>query len=88
MDLDTYLRDNGISGATFAAGLAISEASLSRIRRGEQNIGREMIRQIVELTGGVVTAEALVFHGASDTLELPPLSRGTSGGISTRENAA
>lgn len=61
MTLDDYLRDQQISGADFAARLNISEASLSRIRRGEQNITRETIRQIVEETGGVVTAEVLVF---------------------------
>lgn len=65
MDLDTYLRDERISGADFAAELGMSEASLSRIRRGDQNITRETIRLIVEKTAGKVTAEALVFHGSN-----------------------
>ena len=57
MNLDTYLRDHSISGADFAAQLGISEASLSRIRRGDQNITRETIRQIVEQTGAQFTKE-------------------------------
>lgn len=61
MDLDSYLRANGISGTEFAVLLDITEASLSRIRRGNQNISRDLIRRIVELTGGSVTLESLVF---------------------------
>lgn len=64
MTLDQYLRDNQISAADFAAKLNLSEASLSRIRRGDQNITRETIRQIVEASGGEVTAECLVFPDA------------------------
>ena len=89
MDLDSYLREDRISGADFAAQLGMSEASLSRIRRGDQNITRETIRAIVAASGGKVTAEALVFHGIDDSgaaldgsLVTPapaPASRGKAG---------
>lgn len=73
MTLDTYLRSNGITGAQFAERIEVSEASLTRIRRGEQNISRDLIRRIVEETGGEVSADALVFHadhaGAATTNE-------------------
>lgn len=59
--LDQHLRARGITGAEFAALIGVSEASLTRIRRGEQNIPRDLIRRIVEATGGDVSAEALVF---------------------------
>lgn len=62
MNLDQYLTARGIKGMDFAAQLEISEASLTRIRRGEQNISRDLIRRIVEATGGAVTSDALVFH--------------------------
>ena len=61
MTLDAYLREHNISGADFAQRLGISEASITRIRRGEQNISRELMRSIIEQSGGAVTADALVF---------------------------
>lgn len=65
MSLDEFLRSDATSAKALAAALGISEASLSRIRRGEQNITRETIRAIVEATGGAVTAEELVFADAA-----------------------
>jgi plasmid maintenance system antidote protein VapI len=65
MTLDSYLRDNAISATDFAATIGLTEASVSRIRRGEQNISRETIRLIVENTGGAVSADELVFHSPS-----------------------
>ena len=38
----------------------ISEASVSRIRKGEQNITRETMRAIIAASGGLVTADGLV----------------------------
>ena len=61
MDLDTYLNQPGVIAAELAVRVGVSEASLSRIRRGGQNITRETIRKIVEATGGAVTTESLVF---------------------------
>lgn len=84
MDLDCYLRENGISGSEFAAMIGVSEASLSRIRRGDQNITRETIRQIVAATSGAVTAEALVFghHGLDDTGAAAGVATGQTGDLS------
>lgn len=89
MDLDTYLRDEGISGAEFAARLGLSEASLSRIRRGDQNITRETIRAIVEASEGRVTAEALVFHphDVPDSPDATSASQGKGDEISPLELA-
>ena len=85
MDLDTYLRESGTDAAAFAERVGLTPASISRIRRGEQNITRETIRQIVEATGGAVTAEALVFggvHAAGDTPAAAGLSAGKAREIS------
>ncbi len=72
MDLDTYLRETGTDAAAFAERVGLTTASISRIRRGQQNISRETIRAIVAATDGAVTAEALVFpevHGGASTPE-------------------
>lgn len=62
MNLEQYMTAHEIKGVDLAAKLEISEASLTRIRRGEQNISRDLIRRIVEATDGQVTSDALVFH--------------------------
>lgn len=72
MTLDQYMTDNAITGVALAATLEISEASLTRIRKGEQNITRDLIRRIVEATGGAVTAEDLVFHVPSHEAGVTP----------------
>ena len=82
MNLDTYLRAEGIKGTEFSARIGVSEVSLSRIRRGDQNISRELIRRIVAATNGAVTAEDLVFHGASDTPAPGAAPTGQSGNLS------
>lgn len=38
----------------------LSGASIGRIRRGEQNITRETIRNIIVASNGIVTADGLV----------------------------
>lgn len=88
MTLDDFLNDFPGGARAFAPLIAMTETSLSRIRRGEQNISRATIRQIVEATGGAVTANDLVFgnrHGADATLPalLPPTgqSEELSGGV-------
>ena len=68
MTLDNYMTGRGVKGVDLAIALDISEASLARIRRGGQNISRDLIRRIVEVTNGEVTAEDLVF-GGDDRLE-------------------
>jgi hypothetical protein len=63
MTLDQYL---SLPGSPMAAEFGarceppISEASISRIRRGEQNITRETMRSIIEASSGLVTADGLV----------------------------
>lgn len=80
MTLDQYMTDNAITGVQLAAALEISEASLTRIRRGEQNISRDLIRRIVQATGGVVTAEDLVFHSPSHHGGITPAADGGATG--------
>lgn len=61
MTLDQYLNLPGApTAADFGANVGISEASISRIRKGEQNITRDVMARIIEASGGKVTAEALV----------------------------
>lgn len=62
MTLDQYLADTGITAADFGAKCdpPISEASISRIRRGEQNISRDVMLRIIGASDGKVTADALV----------------------------
>lgn len=43
--------------------VGLSEASISRIRKGEQNITRDVMAAIIDASGGKVTADALV-HAA------------------------
>lgn len=61
MTLNGYLEAKSISGAEFASLVGISEASLSRIRKGEQNITREMMQRIIAASGGKIKADTLVF---------------------------
>ena len=65
MTLDQFMAAREMTGVVLAAQLEISEASLTRIRRGEQNISRDLIRRIVEATGGAVSSDDLVFHPAT-----------------------
>lgn len=60
MTLDDFLQSTGTSAVDFAARIGVSTGSLSRIRRGEQNITRDTIRAIVRESGGAVTAEEIV----------------------------
>lgn len=66
MTIDDYLKLHGITAAKFAEKIGISEASLSRIRRGEQNITRDLMRQIIEASEGKIGAEALIFSAPAD----------------------
>lgn len=62
MTLDQYLSVEDITAADFGAKCdpPISEASISRIRRGEQNISRDVMLRIIAASGGKVTADGLV----------------------------
>src|SRR4051812_39539271 len=69
--------------AALATEIDMSEASLSRIRRGKQNITRDVILRIIDATGGYVTADGLLgLHGRRDTPEWPVASAGNGGDIS------
>jgi hypothetical protein len=62
MTLDQYLSVEDITAAEFGARCnpPISEASISRIRRGGQNISRDVMLRIMAASNGRVTADALV----------------------------
>jgi transcriptional regulator with XRE-family HTH domain len=59
MTLDAYLRTHAVTGSEMAARLGISAASVTRIRKGGQNITLQMAQRIVTATGGKVTLEDL-----------------------------
>lgn len=63
MTLDQFLKLPGSpTAAEFGAKCAppISEGSISRIRRGEQNISRSVMLAIIEASGRMVTPEGLL----------------------------
>lgn len=61
MTLDQYLRSDGApKAAEFGLLTGLSEASISRIRKGEQNITRDVMLAIIKASGGIVTAGDLV----------------------------
>ena len=62
MTLDQYLADEGITAADFGSRCdpRISEASISRIRRGGQNISSDIMLTIIRASNGKVTAEGLL----------------------------
>ena len=63
MTLDQFLNLPGAPTASEFGGRCvppISGASISRIRRGEQNITRETMRAIIAASGGLITADGLV----------------------------
>ena len=79
MDLDTYLREVSIDARQFAAQIGMTEASLSRIRRGQQNITRDTMKRIIAASGGKVTLESLVFPHAEE--DAAPQHDGSTGQI-------
>lgn len=61
MTLDQFLSTEGSpTPAEFAAKIGVSEASISRIRKGTQNITRDLMRSIIEASEHKVTPEGLV----------------------------
>jgi hypothetical protein len=63
MTLDQYLNLPGSpSAADFGAKLKppLSEASISRIRRGQQNVSRNTMLAIISASGGIITADGLL----------------------------
>jgi DNA-binding transcriptional regulator YdaS (Cro superfamily) len=61
MTLDQFLSaPDAPTSADFAADAGISEASISRIRKGMQNISRDVMIAIVRASKGRVTADSLL----------------------------
>lgn len=62
MTLDQYLKTEGVTAADFGAKCRppISEASISRIRKGKQNISRDLMLSIIAASNNKVTAEGLL----------------------------
>jgi hypothetical protein len=63
MTLDQFLKLPGApTAAVFGARCEppISEASISRIRKGEQNITRDTMLAIIKASGGLISAAGLV----------------------------
>jgi len=62
MTLDQYLSTAEITAAEFGGRCdpPISEASISRIRRGDQNISRDVMLRIIAASDGKITAEGLL----------------------------
>jgi len=54
MTLDTYLKNSADNAASLAERCGISAASVSRIRKGEQNISLALASRIEQETGGKV----------------------------------
>lgn len=60
MTLEQYLSESGVTAAEFAVDVELTEASVSRIRKGQQNISRDVMRRIIAASDGKVTADSLV----------------------------
>jgi transcriptional regulator with XRE-family HTH domain len=61
MTLDEYLALPGNTAAQLAAAAKTSGATITRLLYGEAQPSADMIRAIVEATGGDVTADDLLF---------------------------
>lgn len=59
MTLDTYFGTADTTPTALAASIGVSDASMSRIRKGAQNISLDLANRIVLATGGKVTLEDL-----------------------------
>ena len=56
MTLEQYLRANGITDAAFGSAAGLSQAQVSRIKRGVSMPSWDAIGKIMKATGGDVTA--------------------------------
>lgn len=65
MTLDAYLKTQAVKASDFAARIGVSAASVTRIRRGDQNIPLSLANRIVTATGGKVTLEDLATSQAA-----------------------
>lgn len=60
MTLDEYLRTSDDTADALAARVGMSKASMSRTRKGKQNLSMDTIAAIVRETKGKVTADDLL----------------------------
>lgn len=66
MTLDQFLKSDGSpTAADFASKVGISEVSISRIRRGEQNCTKEVMLRIIAASGNKVTPDGLLQERAA-----------------------
>jgi transcriptional regulator with XRE-family HTH domain len=52
--LDSYLEANGLTASAFAARLGVSEATISRLRKGKQSPSWDLIQRIAAETSGQI----------------------------------
>ncbi len=70
MTLDEYLSSDGAPTAAEFGALCeppISEASISRIRKGRQNITRDTMLSIIEASGGLVSLDGLALRAEPES---------------------
>ncbi len=56
MKLDDYIREAGLTNAEFGERVGANHSTISRLRKGGQLPGAELMKAIFEETGGAVTA--------------------------------
>lgn len=83
MTIDEYLEHSGLTAESLADASGISAVSLSRIRRGEQNTSRNVMRRIIAASGNLITAAGLI-HNPVNTSEMDGPSSGNDGDFSTQ----
>lgn len=64
MKLETYLTENKIKPATFAASLDVAPSTITRIIRGERTPRIDLIAKIQTATGGKVTVHDFMAEAA------------------------
>lgn len=63
--LDSWMAENGIDDAAYAAELGVKPLAVGRYRRGERIPRRPIMQKIVETTGGEVSPAAFYLTEAS-----------------------
>jgi len=74
MKLSTYLEQEGLSAAAFAARLGVPASTVTRIMRGERTPRLETARKIEAATGGAVTGSDFLGTVAPEEGEAEPPS--------------
>ena len=58
MKLNEYMREHSLSARNLAAELGVSVTALNRYRNGQRIPERSVMKKIMDLTGGSVTANS------------------------------